>query len=140
MSEYQLTVLDYRLPDGQPFTVTVCGYNGKVRHMSIGTDAMRHLRGTSVDVTESKCQASKHCLALSCPLNKTEPMHLAHLLEMPADESLDEETASICGTKSSVDALVKFADKMSEIIPEELRNRKEPEQYSAGKKRSGARK
>ena len=125
MPRYLLTVLDYRLPDGQPFTVTVCGYSGKVRHMSIGTDAMRHLRSTSVDVTESKCQASKHCLALNCPLNKTESLHLAHMLEMPADESLDEETASICGTKSSVDALVKFADKMSEVIPVELRNKQE---------------
>lgn len=128
MPRYPLTVLDYRLPDGQPFTVTVCGYSGKVRHMSIGTDAMRHLRSASVDVTESKCQASKHCMALSCPLNKTEPLHLAHTLEMPADEPLDEETANICGTKSSIDALVKFAGKMNEVIPVELRKRKEPEE------------
>lgn len=87
---------------------------------------MRYLRSTSVDVTDSKCQASKHCLALSCPLNKTEPMHLAHMLEMSSDEPLDEETAGIFGTKSSVEALVKFADKMNEIIPEELRERKDP--------------
>ena len=127
MSRYPLTVLDYRLPDGQPFTVTVCGYSGKVRHLSIGTDAMRHLRSTSVDVTESKCQASKHCLAFSCLLNKSELLHLAHMLEMPADELLDEETARICGTKSSIDALVKFAEKMNEILPEELRKKKEPE-------------
>lgn len=126
MSRYSLTVLDYRLPDGQPFTVTVCGYSGKVYHMSIGTDTMRHLRSTSVDVTESKCQASTHCLAMGCPLNKTESLHLAHMLEMPVDESLDEETAKICGTKSSVDALVKFAAKMNEILPEELRKRKKP--------------
>lgn len=127
MSRYPLTVLDYRLPDGQAFTVTVCGYGGKVRHLSIGDDTLRHLRKTSVDITDSKCEASRHCLALSCPLNHTEPFHMAHLLEMWTDEQLDEETAGICGTKSSVDALVKFADKMNEVLPEEQRKRKEPE-------------
>lgn len=126
MPRYPLTIQDYKLQDGQPFTVTVCGYIGKIRHMSMGTDTMRYLRPVSVDITDSKCEGSKHCLALSCPLNKTEPMHLAHMLEMPVDELLDEETALMCGTKSSVDALVKFADKMNEIIPEELRARKNP--------------
>ena len=137
MPKYPLTIQDYKLKDGQPFTVTVCGYIGKIRHMSVGNDTMRYLRPVSVDITDSKCEGSKHCLALSCPLNKTEPMHLAHMLEMPVDEPLDEEIAGICGTKSSVEALVKFADKMNEIIPEELRARKaplpqEPEQITGG--------
>lgn len=126
MPKYPLTCLDYQLQDGQPFTVTVCGYSGKVKYMVIGPDTTRHLRPSSVDITGGKCEAGMHCLALNCPLNRTEPLHLGHILEMWSDEPLDEETARMCGTKSAVDLLVKFADKMNEVLPEELRKRQEP--------------
>ncbi len=36
------------------------------------------------------------------------------------DEPLDDETAGIVGTEGTVEALVKFADKMNEALPEEL--------------------
>ncbi len=91
--------------------------------MVIGADTQRYLRSRSVDVTGSECEARRHCLARSCSFNQTEPLHLAHMLEMWSDETLDDETARMVGTKSSVEALVKFADRMSEIIPEELRKR-----------------
>jgi|TARA_B100001971_G_C18175089_1_gene529468 hypothetical protein len=47
---------------------------------------------------------------------------------MHKDEPLDDETAKACGTKSTVDALVHFADKMNELLPKELRQRQEPVQ------------
>ncbi len=126
MPRYHLTCLDYCLQSGRAFTVTVCGYSGKVRHMVIGDDTLRHLRRHCVDVTNSCCEASRRCLALSCSLNQTVPLHLAHMLEMQCDEPLDDETSKMWDTESTVEALVKFADKMNGIIPNELRQRQEP--------------
>ena len=126
MAKYPLTVVDYQHKNGQPFTVTVCGYCGKIRHMSIGDDSMRYLRRTFVNVDGFKCEGAGHCLAFSCPLNKTEPGHVAHMLDMWTDEELDEETAKIYGTKSTVEYLIRFAEQMNEVLPEELRKKQEP--------------
>ena len=41
-------------------------------------------------------------------------------LKCGLDEPLDDETAGIVGTEGTVEALVKFADKMNEALPEEL--------------------
>jgi hypothetical protein len=126
MAKYPLTIVDYQQKDGQPFSVTVCGYSGKIRHMVIGDDSTRYLRRDSVDVTGIKCEGAQHCLAFKCSLNKTELGHVAHMLEMWTDEDLDDEMAGIYGTKSTVEYLIKFAEQMNEVLPAELRNRQEP--------------
>ena len=118
--------MDYRLQDGQEFTVTVCGYSGKVQHLTIGVDTLRNLRRSFANITDSGCEASQHCLAVNCSLNRTPPEHLAHLLEMEADEPLDKETTRICGTSSTIDYMVKFAEKMNDLLPGELRKRRDP--------------
>jgi len=121
MPRYATTWLDYRLPTGQEFGVAVCGYSGKVRHMAIGADPLRHMFVKFVDVEGERCQTGEHCLALDCPLNHTKPEHLAHMLDMQADEPVDEKDSEIWGTGSTVDALVKFANKMNEVVPEDLK-------------------
>ena len=126
MAKYPLTVLDYQTNDGQPFTVTVCGYSGKIRDLIIGEDSIRYMRPESVEVTGIKCQGSGHCLAFTCPLNKTEKGHVPHMLDMWGDETLDEETAGAYGTKSAVEYLIKFSEQMNEVLPEELRKKQNP--------------
>ena len=121
MPRYATTWVDYRLPTGQEFGVAVCGYSGKVRHMTIGLDPLRHLLVRFVDVEENACQAGDHCLALDCPLNHTELEHLAHMLDMQTDEPTDEKTFEIWGTTSTVEVLVKLAKEMNEAIPQDLR-------------------
>jgi hypothetical protein len=121
MPRYATNWVDYQLPSGQEFAVAVCGYSGKVRHMTIGQDPIRRMFVKFVDVEGEACQTAEHCLALSCPLNHTEAEHLAHMLDMREDEQADAESAQTWGTESTVDALVKFADKMNESIPEELK-------------------
>ena len=121
MPRYATDWVDYKLPTGQEFGVAVCGYSGKIRHMTIGPDPMRRMFVKFVDVDGEYCQTAEHCLALSCPLNHTKGEHLAHMLDMRADEQVGAENAELWGTGSTVDALVKFADKMNESIPEELK-------------------
>ncbi len=140
MPRYPLTVVDYQQKDGQPFTVTVCGYSGKIRDLMIGDDSTRYLRPNSVDVTGIKCEGSGHCLAFTCDLNKTEPGHVAHMLDMWSDEPLDEETARLYGTRSSVGYLIKFAEQMNDVLPDELRKRQSPLADTKGVKPGRARK
>lgn len=127
MPKYPTTWVDYRLPTGQEFSVAVCGYAGKVRHMFLGNDALRRMMIRHVYVESESCQVSEHCLALDCPLNCTEREHLLHMLDMNVDEVVDPETASQLGTESTLDALLVFAHKMNEFVPEELKKRQEPE-------------
>ena len=126
MAKYPTTWLDYRLPTGHEFAVAVCGYSGKIRHMTLEEDTLRRQLFTQVEVTKIKCEAGEHCLALTCPLNRTEPEHLAHMLDMWTDEPLDSELSTMWKTESTVDALVKFADKMNEALPEEMRKKQKP--------------
>ena len=140
MPKYPLTVLDYKQNNGQPFTVTVCGYSGKIRDLVIGDDSTRYLRRSSVGVTGIRCEGSGHCLAFTCSLNKTEPGHVAHMLDMWTDEPLDEETARLYGVKSAVEYLIKFAEQMNEVLPAELRQRQEPLPPAKEVKPRGARK
>lgn len=126
MAKYHTKWLDYRLPNGHEFSVAVCGYNGKIRHMTIENDFLRRLSFTEVQVVKKKCGSSEHCLALSCPLNNTEPEHLAHMLDMWVDEPLDAENSELWQTESMVDAFVKFAERMNEALPEELRKKQKP--------------
>ena len=127
MPKYPTTWLDYRLETGQEFSVAVCGYTGRVRHMFIGHDVLRRMMIRHVYVDGEMCQASEHCLALDCPLNRSEREHLLHMLDMQEDEAVEPETADKLGTESTLDALLNFAHKMNEILPEELRKRQEPE-------------
>ena len=126
MSKYSTSWVDYRLPTGQVFAVAVCGYSGKVRHMYIGNDPVRRMFIHHVYVADGFCQTGDHCLALNCPLNRSEPEHLLHMLDMNEDEALDPEAAEQWGSQSTLDCFLKFAQQITEILPEELKKPQEP--------------
>ena len=127
MARYPTNWLDYRLPAGQEFSVAVCGYTGKVRHMFLGDDVLRRMMIRHVYVDGEFCNAGEHCLALDCPLNRAEKEHLLHMLDMNEDEEMDPEAAEQFGTGSTLDAFLAFAHKMNDSVPEDLKKRQEPE-------------
>lgn len=126
MPKYPTKWVDYRLPAGQEFAIAVCGYAAKVRHMYIGKDPVRRAFIHHVHVEEGFCHTGDHCLALDCPLNRSEPEHLLHMLDMNEDEILDVDAAQQWGSESTLDCFLKFAHKMNEILPEELKTPQEP--------------
>ena len=126
MALYHTTWLDYCLPGGEEFAVAVCGFSGKIRHMTIEKDTLRRQLITSTEVTKKTCSAAAHCLALSCPLNCSQLEQLAHILDMWVDEPMDDELTKLWHTSSTVDAMVKFAEKMNEVIPADLRKKQKP--------------
>ena len=126
MPRYRSQWLDYRLPTGQDFAVAVCGYSGKVRHMYIGNDPVRRMMVQHIDIEGGYCQTGDHCLALDCPLNRADPEHLLHMLDMNEDEPLDPEVAAQWDTESTLDCLLKFAQKMNALLPEELKKPQPP--------------
>jgi hypothetical protein len=122
MPKYPITWVDYRLPNtDRQFSVAVCGKSGMVCHMFLGDDVLRRSFIRQVTVEGQSCSGGQHCLAMDCPLNQTPKEHLVHMLDMHEDEALDEETAKLWGTDSMAEGLVKFAEKMNESIPEELK-------------------
>jgi len=126
MAKYSTNWVDYRLPTGQEFSVAICGYNGKVRHMYIGNDPVRRQFIAYVFVNDESCHTAEHCLALDCPLNRSEHEHLLHMLDMNEDEPLDPEAAKQWGTESTLECFLKFAQKVHELLPEELKKPQEP--------------
>ena len=126
MPKYQTEWLDYRLQTGQDFAVAVCGYTGKVRHMYIGNDPLRRMLVQSVYIEEDYCQTGDHCLALDCPLNRSAREHLLHMLDMNEDEIMDPEAAEQWGTTSTLECFLKFTQKMTDLLPEELKKPREP--------------
>jgi hypothetical protein len=126
MPQYSTKWVDFRLPTGQEFAVAVCGYAGKVRHMYIGQDPVRRAFIHNVYVDEDSCQTAAHCLALDCPLNRSEQEHLLHMLDMNEDEPLDSETAQQWGTESTLESFLKLARQVSETLPEEMKKRQPP--------------
>jgi len=120
MPKYKTNWLDYRLPSGQDYAVAVCGYSGRIRHMTFGNDEVRRMFVVS-ETIEKECNVAKHCLALDCPLNRTEREHILHMLDMHEDETLDAETSRQWGTESALEGLLKFVEKMNAAIPEELK-------------------
>jgi hypothetical protein len=126
MPKYPTNWVDYRLPTGQDFAVAVCGYTGKVRHMYIGNDPVRRAFIHHIFVDDESCQTAGHCLALDCPFNKSEEEHLLHMLDMNEDEPLDPEAAQQWGTTSTLASFLKFASKISESLPEELKKQQKP--------------
>jgi hypothetical protein len=130
MPKYRTTWLDGKLPTGQIFSVAVCGYSGIIRHMIVGDDPIRRTLMRFETVEENHCETAEHCLAKDCPLNKTEYEHTLHMLDMYYEEKLDPETEETWGTGSVVEGMIKFAEKMNEAVPAELRkgkNQVEPE-------------
>jgi hypothetical protein len=121
MPKYKTTWLDGKLPSGQLFAVAVCGYSGKIRHMTIGDDPTRRILMRFETVDGNQCQVSNHCLATDCPLNKTENKHMMHMLDMYYEEKLDPESSNTWETDSVLEGLLKFATKMNESVPAELR-------------------
>jgi hypothetical protein len=126
MPKYATDWVDYRLPTGQEFAVAVCGYTGKIRHMYIGKDPVRRMFIHHVEVEEGFCHTGDHCLALDCPLNRAEPEHLLHMLDMNEDEVLDPEAAEQWGTQSTLDSFLQFVRKMTALLPEEMKKPREP--------------
>jgi hypothetical protein len=126
MPKYSTNWVDYRLPTGQDFAVAVCGYSGKVRHMYIGNDPVRRAFIHNVYVDDGSCQTAAHCLALDCPLNRSEQEHLLHMLDMNEDEPLDEEAAKQWGTTSTLESFLRFAKKIGEQLPEEMKKPQPP--------------
>ncbi len=120
MAKYETVWIDSKLETGNEYTVGVCTYARKVRHLIIGKDPFKRMILKSVNIEGEACSSAGHCLALSCPLNRTPREHLGHLLDMPADEQLDEATAEVWGTESTIDGLMKFIDKVNESLPEDL--------------------
>jgi hypothetical protein len=127
MQRYKVNWVECRLPGGQDFAVAVCGYSGKVCYMTLGNDIVTRMLVSSVVFQGEQCQSAQHCLALGCQLNQTERGHMLHMLEMFQDETLDQETTGLWGTGSALEALVLFAEKMNDIVPDELRQREKPE-------------
>jgi hypothetical protein len=126
MPKYLTKWMDYRLPTGQEFSVAVCGYSGMVRHMYLGNDPVRRVLVQHVYVEEEYCQTGDHCLALDCPLNRSEREHLLHMLDMNEDEAMDPEAAEQWGTDSTLDGFLLFARKIAESLPDELKKPQKP--------------
>ena len=126
MPKYETKWMDYRLTTGQEFSVAVCGYSGMVRHLYLGTDPVRRMLVKHVHIENDFCQTGDHCLALDCPLNRSEKEHLLHMLDMNEDEVMDPETAEQWGTDSTLDGFLIFARKMTESLPEDLRKPQKP--------------
>lgn len=126
MPTYSIDWKDYSLPTGREFSVAICGYSGRICHMYLGNDVLRRSFIRQVKVDGQRCTGAEHCLALSCPLNKTEKEHIIHMLDMHEDESLDEETAKMWGTDSAADGLVKFVEMLDKEIAEKAKE-EEPE-------------
>jgi len=118
MPKYPITWMDYRLPTGREFSVAICGNTDKICHMFLGKDVIRRSFIRELDVEGQNCSAGQHCLALDCTLNKTPKEHLMHMLDMYEDEALDEETAKIWGTESTVDSFIKFVKQVESMIAE----------------------
>jgi hypothetical protein len=126
MPKYSTSWIDYRLPTGQEFSVAICGYAGKVRHMYIGDDPVRRAFVRHVYVENGVCQIGDHCLSLTCPLNRSEPEHLLHMLDMNEDEPVDPETAEQWGSTSTLQCFLSFARQISELLPDEMKKSQTP--------------
>jgi hypothetical protein len=126
MTRYPTTWVDFQLPSGQKFAVSVCGFSGKVCQMFIGDDTVRRTYLRHVEVNETSCSSGGHCLSSECTLNHTGREHLFHMLDLTGDEQLTGQTAAAWGTASTVDSLVEFANKMNAIIPPHLKKERQP--------------
>jgi hypothetical protein len=125
MAKYETVWIDSKLDTGNEYSVGVCTYARKVRHLIIGKDLFKRMILKSVDIEGEVCSSAAHCLALACPLNHTAQENLAHMLDMSSDEKLDEATAEVWETESMIEGLMKFVDWVNESLPEDL---KKPEQ------------
>ena len=94
--------------------------------MYIGNDPVRRAFVHHVYVDDGVCRTAEHCLALDCPLNRSEPEHLLHMLDMNEDEALDPEAAEQWGSQSTLDCFLRFARKMTDLLPEELKKPQPP--------------
>jgi hypothetical protein len=126
MSKYATKWIDYSLPEGEEFSLAVCGYSGMIRNMYIGTDPVRRMLTRYVYVEDGFCSSGDHCFALDCPLNRSEKEHLLHMMDMTEDENLDPDTARQWGTESTLDGFILFARKIRESLPDDLKRRQEP--------------
>ena len=112
MPEYAITWIDYRLSTGKEFSVAICSNEGRICHIYLKGDIDRRSSIQQVNIEGQDCNRSHHCLAQDCTLNKTPKNVVLQMLGMNEDEALDEETAKIWGTESTVDGLLKFIRKV----------------------------
>ena len=126
MQKYSTKWIDYTLPNGQEFSIAICGYSGKVRHLYLGSDPVRRMLIKHVYAEEGFCQTGVHCLAVDCPLNRAETEHLLHMLDMNEDEPMDEEAAKQWGTKSTLQGFLAFARQITQSLPDELKKPQPP--------------
>jgi hypothetical protein len=130
MTEYTTRWLDYALPTGEKFAVAVCSYSGRIRHMTIGHDPIRRALAKMVKVERNSCSTAEHCLDLECPLNRTSRDHIAHMLDMRADEPVDTETAGLWGKESAVDCYLDFVQRMNQQVASDAQSPTENENPS----------
>ncbi|MBN1907953.1 MAG: hypothetical protein JW927_22945 [Deltaproteobacteria bacterium] len=126
MNKYISKWMDYTLPTGQHFSVSVCGYSGKVRHLYLGDDPVRRMLVQHVYADDGFCQTGDHCLALDCPLNRADREHLLHMLDMNEDEELDKEAAKEWGTGSTLEGFLLFVKKIGESLPDDVKRPRSP--------------
>ena len=127
MEVYKLNWVNCRMPSGKDFAVAVCGYSAKVCYLVLGADTASQILISQARIDQGRCDRAGHCLAFGCDLNRTEPVHAMHMMEMFQDESADEETARLWGTDSVLEGLLDFSLKMNDILPEELRQKQAPQ-------------
>ena len=116
--EFDTTWRELSLHGDQKYSIGICGYTNKVRHMIIGEDALRESTITKVFLSddEKTCLVGNHCLALDCPLNNTEQEHIIHMLDMNEDSLVDEETAKIWGANTVTGCYIALAKRLTEEL------------------------
>ena len=116
--EYETTWRELNLPGGQRYSIGICSFTNKVRHMVVGEDVLREAMIKTVFLSddEQTCLVGNHCLAMDCPLNTTEPEHVIHMLDMNEDYPVDEETAQIWGAKTVSGCYIAMAKRLSEEL------------------------
>jgi hypothetical protein len=116
--EFDTTWRELTLPGNQNYSIGICAYTNKVRHMIIGNDVLREsmIRKVVLSDDEKTCLVGNHCLAMDCPLNNTEQEHVIHMLDMNEDSPVDEDTARIWGADTVSGCYVALAKRLSEEI------------------------
>ena len=115
--EFDTTWRELNLSGDQKYSIGICAYTNKVRHMIIGEDVLRESMITKVFLSddEKTCLVGNHCLAMDCPLNTTEKEHVIHMLDMNEDSPVDE-TAKIWGADTVVGCYLALAKRLSEEL------------------------
>jgi len=127
MPIYPIEWKGYSLPGGSEFTVAICGNTGRICKLYLGSSDLSHSHLHQVKVQGQNCVSGEYCLDLDCPFNRTSRENLVRILDMPEDESLDEETARLWGTDSVAEGLLKFVGKLNQEMAAEAGKKEQAE-------------